>query len=197
MKIGCSEVPKPTYPSLLWLAEWKVPAPLNKLSSIVNTKHLHRWKTKNRSQRQESSFLGRSSDMSRNSFRGFLINIVHQMFQMFIQVPISAVCEKLPLRDSVPISGRGISQHLHWPDWTLLWIRQYLGVLLDGLAQTYKQLTKDYVSGCLSYKSLFVNISDIWLRDESRYQIKSDEFSEKNPNGLRPPSPPHFRKIIA
>ena len=28
MKIGCSEVPKPTYPSLLWLAEWKVPAPL-------------------------------------------------------------------------------------------------------------------------------------------------------------------------
>ena len=27
MKIGCSEVPKPTYPSLLWLAEWKVPAP--------------------------------------------------------------------------------------------------------------------------------------------------------------------------
>ena len=28
MKIGCSEVPKPTYPSLLWPAEWKVPAPL-------------------------------------------------------------------------------------------------------------------------------------------------------------------------
>ena len=28
MKIGCSEVPKPTYPSLLWLAEWKAPAPL-------------------------------------------------------------------------------------------------------------------------------------------------------------------------
>ena len=27
MKIGCSEVPKPTYPSLLWLAEWKAPAP--------------------------------------------------------------------------------------------------------------------------------------------------------------------------
>ena len=27
MEIGCSEVPKPTYPSLLWLAEWKVPAP--------------------------------------------------------------------------------------------------------------------------------------------------------------------------
>ena len=29
MKIGCSEVPKPTYPSLLWPAEWKVPAPFN------------------------------------------------------------------------------------------------------------------------------------------------------------------------
>ena len=28
MKIGCWEVPKPTYPSLLWLAEWKAPAPL-------------------------------------------------------------------------------------------------------------------------------------------------------------------------
>ena len=27
MKIGCSEVPKPTYPSLLWPAEWKAPAP--------------------------------------------------------------------------------------------------------------------------------------------------------------------------
>ena len=164
---------------------------LNKLSSIVNTKHLHRWKTKNRSQRQESSFLGRSSDMSRNSFRGFLINIVHQMFQMFIQVPISAVCEKLPLRDSVPISGRGIFQHFHWPDWTLLWIRQYLGVLLDGLAQTYKQLTKDYVSGCLSYKSY---LTSDW---GTNHATKSDEFSEKNPNGLRPPSLPYFRKIIA
>ena len=98
----------------------KIVEKLNKLSSIVNTKHLHRWKTKNRSQRQESSFRGRSSDMSRNSLRGLFINIVHQMFQMFIQVPISAVCEELPLRDSIPISGRGISQHLHWPDWTLL-----------------------------------------------------------------------------
>ena len=29
MKIGCSEAPKPTYPSLLWLAEWKAPAPLS------------------------------------------------------------------------------------------------------------------------------------------------------------------------
>ena len=28
MKIGCWEVPKPTYPFLLWLAEWKAPAPL-------------------------------------------------------------------------------------------------------------------------------------------------------------------------
>ena len=28
MKIGCWEVPKPTDPSLLWQAEWKVPAPL-------------------------------------------------------------------------------------------------------------------------------------------------------------------------
>ena len=28
MKIGCWEVPKPSYPPLLWLAEWKVPAPL-------------------------------------------------------------------------------------------------------------------------------------------------------------------------
>ena len=28
MKIGCSEVPKPTYPSLLWPAEWKASAPL-------------------------------------------------------------------------------------------------------------------------------------------------------------------------
>ena len=28
MKIGCPEVPKPTYPSLLWPAEWKAPAPL-------------------------------------------------------------------------------------------------------------------------------------------------------------------------
>ena len=28
MKIRCSEVPKPTYPSLLWPAEWKAPAPL-------------------------------------------------------------------------------------------------------------------------------------------------------------------------
>ena len=28
MKIGCSEVPKPTYPSSLWPAEWKAPAPL-------------------------------------------------------------------------------------------------------------------------------------------------------------------------
>ena len=27
MNIGCWEVPKPTYPSLLWLAEWKAPAP--------------------------------------------------------------------------------------------------------------------------------------------------------------------------
>ena len=27
MKIGCSAVPKPTYPSLLCLAEWKKPAP--------------------------------------------------------------------------------------------------------------------------------------------------------------------------
>ena len=27
MKIGCSELPKPTYPSLLWLAEWNVPVP--------------------------------------------------------------------------------------------------------------------------------------------------------------------------
>ena len=31
MKIGCSEVPKPSYPSLLWPAEWKMPAPLQKL----------------------------------------------------------------------------------------------------------------------------------------------------------------------
>ena len=161
---------------------------MNKLSSMVNTKHLHRWKTKNRSQRQESSFLGRSSDMSRNSFRGFLINIVHQMFQMFIQVPISAVCEKLPLRDSVPISGRGVSQHLHWPDWTLLWIRQYLGVLLDGLAQTYKQLTKDYVSGCLSYKSyLSTYLTSDW---GTSHATKSDEFSEKNSKRLS--TPPSF-----
>ena len=31
MKIGCWEVPKPTYPSLLWLAEWKAPAPLARI----------------------------------------------------------------------------------------------------------------------------------------------------------------------
>ena len=29
MKIGCLEVPKPTYPSLLWPAEWKMGAPLD------------------------------------------------------------------------------------------------------------------------------------------------------------------------
>ena len=34
MKIGCSEVPKPTYPSLLWLAEWKAPAPLTQFGNI-------------------------------------------------------------------------------------------------------------------------------------------------------------------
>ena len=28
MKIGCWEVPKPSYPPLLWPAEWKAPAPL-------------------------------------------------------------------------------------------------------------------------------------------------------------------------
>ena len=28
MKIGCWEVPKPSYPPLLWLTEWKAPAPL-------------------------------------------------------------------------------------------------------------------------------------------------------------------------
>ena len=31
MKIGCWEVPKPSYPPLLWLAEWKAPAPFRKL----------------------------------------------------------------------------------------------------------------------------------------------------------------------
>ena len=35
MKIGCSEVPKPTYPSLLWPAEWKAPAPLS-MSNMTN-----------------------------------------------------------------------------------------------------------------------------------------------------------------
>ena len=35
MKIGCSEVPKPTYPSLLWPAEWKVPAPLKPAPILV------------------------------------------------------------------------------------------------------------------------------------------------------------------
>ena len=34
MKIGCWEVPKPTDPSLLWLAEWKVPAPLEKFEKL-------------------------------------------------------------------------------------------------------------------------------------------------------------------
>ena len=29
MKIGCWEVPKPSYPPLLWLAEWKAPAPFS------------------------------------------------------------------------------------------------------------------------------------------------------------------------
>ena len=34
MKIGCWEVPKPTYPSLLWPAEWKAPAPLKPLTIL-------------------------------------------------------------------------------------------------------------------------------------------------------------------
>ena len=38
MKIGCSEVPKPTYPSLLWLAEWKAPAPLNTVGQLCSSK---------------------------------------------------------------------------------------------------------------------------------------------------------------
>ena len=32
MKIRCREVPKPTYLSLLWPAEWKAPAPLRKVN---------------------------------------------------------------------------------------------------------------------------------------------------------------------
>ena len=38
MKIGCS-VPKPTYPSLLWLAEWKAPAPFTCLQKIYVSCH--------------------------------------------------------------------------------------------------------------------------------------------------------------
>ena len=37
MKIGCWEVPKPTDPSLLWPAEWKVPAPLASIPLENNT----------------------------------------------------------------------------------------------------------------------------------------------------------------
>ena len=32
MEIECSEVPKPTDPSFLWLAEWKMPAPFTLIS---------------------------------------------------------------------------------------------------------------------------------------------------------------------
>ena len=35
MKIGCSEVPKPSYLPLLWPAEWKMPAPLRFTSLAV------------------------------------------------------------------------------------------------------------------------------------------------------------------
>ena len=34
MKIGCWEVPKPSYPPLLWPAEWKAPAPLNSCCGV-------------------------------------------------------------------------------------------------------------------------------------------------------------------
>ena len=40
MKIGCSEVPKQTYPSLLLPAEWKEPAPLWN----INNGQIHKWK---------------------------------------------------------------------------------------------------------------------------------------------------------
>ena len=40
MKIGCSEVPKPTYPSLLWPAEWKAPAPLSICASLKSPRAL-------------------------------------------------------------------------------------------------------------------------------------------------------------
>ena len=36
MKFGCSEVPKPTYPSLLWPAEWKAPAPLSEVNRMLS-----------------------------------------------------------------------------------------------------------------------------------------------------------------
>ena len=43
MKIGCWEVPKPSYPPLLWLAEWKAPAPLYLLLyySKINLSHVN------------------------------------------------------------------------------------------------------------------------------------------------------------
>ena len=37
MKIGCWEVPKPTDPSSLWLAEWKVPAPFQTYFLVLTT----------------------------------------------------------------------------------------------------------------------------------------------------------------
>ena len=46
MKIGCWEVPKPTDPSLLWLAEWKVPAPLRLNLSISTLGKLENHKKK-------------------------------------------------------------------------------------------------------------------------------------------------------
>ena len=41
MKIGCWEVPKPTDPSLLWLAEWKVPAPFRDTCTFHLTHSSH------------------------------------------------------------------------------------------------------------------------------------------------------------
>ena len=43
MKIGCSEVPKPTYPSLLWPAEWKAPAPFVKFAIFLVPSPAIKW----------------------------------------------------------------------------------------------------------------------------------------------------------
>ena len=51
-----------------------------------------------------------------------------------VQVPISPFCKELPLRDSVPAAGRGVSEHIHRTNRTLLRIGQHLGLFAYGLA---------------------------------------------------------------